>query len=262
MIIDAAPRRRYGPLVTTSLAGASSPVTDQGDHLTPRAPRPRTAYDVWRWCLLLGNALLLVVAVLLGARPAPWSAVDQGVREGSITSVTVSGATGPGTSDVQEVTWRDGLVQRRAEVLVRPPGTEGTSSLPVVSQDAGRALQVLAPGLDVRHDGRSTDSGVGFWGFQLPWPDVLGISLLLGWACWLGVLVHGPAPWRATRWGWFWVSWVSWVPGGVVAFLLLAGPTPLLPAPRRVQRRLTGGWALLLSVFLAPVVGGLVGLPF
>lgn len=33
----------------------------------------------------------------------------------------------------------------------------------------------------------------------------------------------------------------------MVAFLLLAGPTYLLPEPEQPDRRLTGGWAFLLA---------------
>ncbi|CAN5622445.1 hypothetical protein BH10ACT10_BH10ACT10_07770 [soil metagenome] len=37
-------------------------------------------------------------------------------------------------------------------------------------------------------------------------------------------------------------------------FLLLSGPTPGIPAPRRQARRLIGGWAFLLAIPLAEVL--------
>ena len=245
--------------MTTPAADEVQPRVEDADlRRAPRAPRQRTGYDVWRWCLVAGNVLLLVVAVLLGARAGSWSALEAGVRSGEIASVSVAGGPdGYGGSYDQEVTWRDGLVQRRVEVWVSPLGSEGTSTLQELPQDVGRVLTELRPGLEVERESRVTDASVGFWGWQLPWPNALGPLMILGWACWLGVLVHGPAPWRATRWAWF---WLSWVPGGVVAHLLLAGPTPLVPGPRRVVRRLTGGWAFLLSLLLAPLVEGLFGL--
>jgi hypothetical protein len=61
----------------------------------------------------------------------------------------------------------------------------------------------------------------------------------------------GPEPWRATRWAWLWAVLLA-APVGTLAFALLSGPTPLVPAPRNRARRLTGGWALvILTVFVA-----------
>ena len=62
-------------------------------------------------------------------------------------------------------------------------------------------------------------------------------------------------PERATRWAWF---WLQWNPVGVLAFLLLSGPVPGVPAPRPGARRLTGGWAFLLSLLLG---GGVLARP-
>ena len=75
---------------------------------------------------------------------------------------------------------------------------------------------------------------------------------LRGWVVWslyavflstLGLLVVGPEPWRATRWAWFWLLTSAAFPLTALAFLVLGGPTPLVPAPRERSRRLTGGWA-------------------
>ena len=47
------------------------------------------------------------------------------------------------------------------------------------------------------------------------------------------------------------------VPVGVLVHLLLSGPTPGLPAPRRPHRRLNGGWAFLVYVLAtAALVNG------
>jgi hypothetical protein len=43
---------------------------------------------------------------------------------------------------------------------------------------------------------------------------------------------------------------------GTMAMLLLSGPTPGLPAPRATARRLTGGWAFVLSAVVAGVLSG------
>jgi len=55
-------------------------------------------------------------------------------------------------------------------------------------------------------------------------------------------------------------SWLSGVPGGAVAFFVLAGPAPGVRLPRRAARRLTGAWAFLLSLLLTPLVTSLLGL--
>ena len=75
----------------------------------------------------------------------------------------------------------------------------------------------------------------------------------------------GPDPWR--RWtaavAAFLVpvvaAWLLLPPVGSIAFLLLSGPTAGLPAPRNPRRRLSGGWAFLLSLPLTGAVGALLG---
>lgn len=247
--------------MTTPLPDEVQPGIGEDDlRRVPRAPRSRTGYDVWRWCLVVGNVLLLAVALVFGARPASWSEVQTAVSSGAVTSVTVATGADDGSLLRQQVTWREGLIQRGAYVTVVPPASDvdWVSTPPTtIARDAGAELQTLAPGLRVERDHRDTGSSASFWGWAMPFPAAVTVALLLGWACWLGLLVHGPAPWRATRWAWF---WLSWVPGGVVAFFLLAGPTPGLPAPRRPARRLTGGWAFLLSLLLTPLVTSLLGL--
>jgi hypothetical protein len=81
-------------------------------------------------------------------------------------------------------------------------------------------------------------------------PGVLALAAFGLFLAWLAFLVGGPQPWRATRWAWF---WLGFPPVGVLAHLLLSGPTPGLPAPRRPDRRLTGGWAFL--IYLVVIVG-------
>jgi hypothetical protein len=39
-------------------------------------------------------------------------------------------------------------------------------------------------------------------------------------------------------------------PFGMIAFLLLGGPTSLIPLPQDRGRRLTGGWAFLLALIV------------
>jgi hypothetical protein len=75
--------------------------------------------------------------------------------------------------------------------------------------------------------------------------SAVGLAALL-------VLVLGPEPRLATRWAWFWLA-VAAAPVWLV-FVLLE-PVPLWSrSPRPVRRRLTGGWAFLVSVTLLPFV--------
>ncbi|MPV39139.1 hypothetical protein [Georgenia subflava] len=71
------------------------------------------------------------------------------------------------------------------------------------------------------------------------------------------LLVLGPQPRLATKWAWFWLAMTA-APLWLV-FVLLE-PTPLgarRPAPLPA-RRLTGGWAFLISITLLPFALGLL----
>jgi hypothetical protein len=59
-------------------------------------------------------------------------------------------------------------------------------------------------------------------------------------------LINGPEPWRATRWAWFWTIANPLGVIGCLAFLLLSGPIPMLPASKIDARRLHGGWAFII----------------
>jgi hypothetical protein len=97
----------------------------------------------------------------------------------------------------------------------------------------------------VTRDQRPPDGGRLF-GWQVH--NAVGMSSLLLFLVGFALLVAGPQPWRATRWAWF---WLLFPPVGSVVFVLLSGPTPGIPGPRDPHRRLTGGWAFLLSLPLA-----------
>src|SRR5690606_22479069 len=94
-----------------------------------------------------------------------------------------------------------------------------------------------------------------------PWVAFVGL-LILGAS--LAVLISSPRPWLATKWAWFWLVWA--VPVLWLAFLALE-PRPLrhslrlaragrVPSPllEDRDRRLTGGWALLLAWVLSALL--------
>lgn len=117
-----------------------------------------------------------------------------------------------------------------------------TDRAPVIHASPSTRLQALQPGLQVTRDQRRTDGG-RLLGWQVP--NALAISAAGLCVAAFGLLLAGPQPWRATRWAWF---WLLLPPVGGIVFLLLSGPTPGIPAPRNHHRRLTGGWAFLLSL--------------
>jgi hypothetical protein len=180
-----------------------------------------------RYGLLGCAALLMVAGLVLGARTTPVGRLEGDVATGDVHSVRMIGE-GPGYDGPVRVQWRPGLIRHQTEV----------------TPARVRALLRLQPGLSVRRaPWPSSESTV--WGWSLPgWMGLAVATLLL---TSFGLLISGPQPWRATRWAWF---WLILTPLGVPAFLLLSGRTPLLPDPRPTARRLTGGWAFLLSLVL------------
>ena len=218
--------------------------------------RASTGWDRARWALLGVWAVLLVLAVGVGERSSSFGDLQRAVDAGRVDSVTVAGGLEPGAEGLatQQLVWRDGWFQRFAEVYQESPGAEvvwsSSTSLPVLDRDVGALLVGMDPGLRVE---RATEplSWSELFGWRVPgW---MGLVAICAAAAGLGLVLRNPAPWRATRWAWF---WLSWTPVGGLAFLLLSGPTPPLPAPRRAQRRLTGGWALLLGLLvLRPLFG-------
>jgi hypothetical protein len=231
-------------------------LTGELPRLVEPAPRSRAdrRWDRWRHVLLLGWVVLVAAAAVLGERAGSWQDVQAGVASGEVHTVRIAdalpaGSTGYATVQVQ---WRTGPWRHQARVVqVQGAGaaSDGTATgdevSAVVHGEPGAQLAALHPGLHVqRIDSRLSDSALlGWW---VPsWMGLAAFALFVGS---LVLLVGGPEPWRATRWAWF---WLLWGPVGNLAFLLLAGPAPMLPQPRSRSRRLTGGWALLLAVVLA-----------
>lgn len=208
--------------------------------------------DVARHVLLLGWGLVIAVALVAGEKSESWTDAREAVASGEVRTVSVSrelpaGSTGSVTVWVR---WREDGVRRVAEVThVRASpgrGADAASADPTVevTQAPSEILTGLDPGLVVQPGpGARTHSVLYFW--LLPsWVGLaVGVLMVAG----LGLLIGGPAPWRATRWAWF---WLLPTPVGSIALLALSGPTLGLPGPRRPSRRLTGGWAFLLGLLL------------
>lgn len=222
----------------------------------------RSGRPVWgpvvsgvRWALIICWVLVLAGVVLVGERPSSLARLEADVAVGEAQAVRVVGGLRPGGtgSSVAEVHWRRGAFGYWTEVIEARPRraalrrSSGDGVTAVITGDVGTRLAALDPDLHVVRAGTPRFTAE-FLGWRLPgW---LGGSALFLSFCTLGLLIGGPEPWRATRWAWFWLLTAP-VPVAALAFLLLAGPTPLIPAPRRPANRLTGGWAFLMSVMIA-----------
>lgn len=176
------------------------------------------------------------------------------VERVQVTGEVPDGATGYGVVDVG---WRDGLFSYRAEVVhVRGPGelqearSAAGDGVPLLRSSPTSRLRDLQPGLAVTQQERTSHGELLGWRM----PGALALAAFGLFLAWLSFLVTGPQPWRATRWAWF---RLAFPPVGVLAHLLLSGPTPGLPAPRRADRRLTGGLAFVVNLLVtAALVNG------
>lgn len=197
------------------------------------------------WVLVALWVVVSVVAVLgtadgRGYRELAATAEAREVRE--VTVIGDFGRSGRGSGTVR-IEWREHLLLRSTTVVAARPtsaasddGFRGTR--PVLAAPVADTLAERFPALEVRTSDRSATDRGALWA-------LLGGAV----AVWTALLVAStPKVVRATRWAWFWLLFVV-PPLGPLAFLLLGGPTGLVPA-REDGRRLTGGWAFVLMLFL------------
>jgi hypothetical protein len=218
------------------------------------AARPKSVRPIEPWlrlALVVVWAFLAVAAAVIGERSAKFGQLEHAIATGRVHNVSVSGeglgADGTGYA-TQEVHWRQGPWRRMAEVVVSSPGEDVSAT----DDDAEKIVSTdLGTYLSHRHDGLQVarTPEMHSWSELLVWrvPIWLGLLAIGIDVAALILLITGPEPWRATRWAWFWL-WLT--PVGAPAILLLSGATPVLPAPRDVNRRLTGAWALLIAIAL------------
>ena len=215
--------------------------------------------------------LVLAALVLLGLAAVPFDRAEKAdlgklyaaVSTGEVDEVQVIGElVRPGSSATSglDIRWRQGRTPYVTEVLQARPDAD-------LSDYTRRERRIERTKDDVVGELRARDHDVRVvtenWtgsistmtvlGRGMPWWS--GLMLLTVDLLALGLVIGGPQPERATRWAWF---WLIWNPVGALAFLLLSGPTPGLPAPRS-RRRLGGGWALLIALLLAPLLPAWAG---
>ncbi|MCW2843516.1 MAG: hypothetical protein JWN22_1432 [Nocardioides sp.] len=222
-----------------------------------RPARARQSVIGWhrlRLLLIAGWLLLAAGALGLGERTASFQELETRVASGEVHEVTVVGDTLEPASQgyaTVEVHWREGLVRHVATLITAQPrraapNRNARDGATVITGNVADRLRASQPGLRVESaDGYP--SSTSYLGLRVPtWVIWVGSGLSLVTLC---LLVLGPEPWRATRWAWFWLLGIGF-PLGMIAFLVLSGPTPL-PPPRRTSRRFTGGWAFLLMLVLS-----------
>ena len=177
---------------------------------------------------------------------------------GHTDKVTISeglGADSRGFSIV-EVRWRSGLSAYSTHVVeARPVGTgrraAARTGAPIVDDVAEHLLE-LQPDLRVEPGERVSGPS-----FELLGREQSGWLVLLYAGAFFGTLVlliAGPEPRRATRWAWFWLLTSVLLPLTAVAFLVAGGSARLVADPREGERRLTRGWAFLISWFVTGAI--------
>ena len=218
------------------LASASHWPRLSGQFISPSSP------------IVLVLRVLIAVGLVLGmaqmaTRPVERSVDDllAALRSGHVSAVSID-RPGPGeeSSGSSRVEWSG--QGRPAFASYEYSTMEGS-----VQFDEGEAIlrAADAAGVPVTVTGPfSYPSGISFPNGA---PGALaGLAVLL-------LLIGGPQPRLATKWAWFWLG-IAVTPLWL-AFVVLE-PLPMWadrPQPA-ARRRLTGGWAFLLSLVLAAVV--------
>ncbi len=232
----------------TSNAGASLAV-----------PEPLWATDRWRWMLLAVAITVLAAFPTVATHPKSLGDLRDAVAAGSVTQVWVADALPAGASGfaTAEVRWRQGGITHAAQVV---QVSDVSVSAPMRADAAERVVGDVrgylrglpgAGGDRLVIEDASRTGGASVLGWRVPlW--LTGTALAL-WVLAGSLVVAGPAPWRASRWAWFWfvAGPVGFV--GLPAFLALGGR---LPWGRREppRPRLTGGWAFAAVCLLTLVI--------
>jgi hypothetical protein len=202
------------------------------------------------WVLVVLWVVLAVVTVQTASREATYAELLAGLDSGEITEVTLVGDfSRPRTLATVEVQW-DGFPTDHhvmVDAVTRGAGGPRATGRRVLPAPVADTLRERYPELTVTTSDESAYGGNG-------WLGVLGLA---AWVWTILLVVTTPGPLRATRWAWFWLVGVL-PPVGAITFLLLGGPTGLVPE-REGTRRLTGGWAFLLAFALNSVLATLLG---
>ncbi|MDO5628966.1 MAG: hypothetical protein Q4G43_11655 [Mobilicoccus sp.] len=222
-----------------------------------------SAWNLWRFGLLLVLVGLVAAAVVTGARSTSLEQLRDRIAEGQVDSAHLIGALSPeaiGNSHV-EILWNDGAARRtQVEQIREDPDTTVSRSgdgPPVISGDVAAHLRGFAPGgtLTVTEEPHRTGFSSVVYGWRVP-----------AWVMWavvawtvavIGTIIAGPSPRHATRWAWVWLALLIG-PLGQVAYLLAGlsrrGAQETSESGVAERPRLTGGWGFLIGLVLGAII--------
>lgn len=227
------------------------------DVVVAAEPRVSTAWTVARWLTLAAFVATVVALVLTGTREASYADLQRGLQSGSVTQVRVEGALEqlPGAGDqVHGVTtvrlvWEQGwetrgtTVRQASSQSVLDAQATGVPHSGAVVGPIADELAIHSPDVEITY--ADPDRAWTSWG---PWRMASGpvavLPAVVG-VLWLLVLAAGPEPRHATRFAWFWLAFSPLVLLAVPAYLVLGAR-----GAQEGRRRLTGGWAFLLTLVL------------
>jgi len=231
-----------------ALRGILSVMAPFASHVAPAAGRIGPLGS-----LVLG--IMLVGTWLTATRPASLGDLQRALGAGQATEVHLVGELPPGATGMTtvDIEWDGGFLDRYATVWQESPDLqhpEPSSSYPVVGLDLREELSAATPTGELVMT--SEDVRTGSQGILFGWRVATWVALVAFlWSAPVVItLITAPEPRRATRWAWFWLMLGT----GPFALMLY----PLVGLPRAGQpsdatgRRLTGGWAFLIMVLLAP----------
>lgn len=234
---------------------------------------PATREDRRGLAAAVVRAALALVWVLIGingfteARDASVGDLRQDLASGSVNQIEVQR---PGPGDQAQGTfglrWDAGLFDSFTRYEYRSDaGVDEVAELLEQARADSVPVHVVPTGQYPPYD-MVTSNGwlvttLGTW--------AVAAGLLVAMAGWIMLITSGP-PWLATKWAWFWLLWA--IPLLWPVFFLLE-PRPLrmslrlarsgrAPQPllRDQDRRLTGGWALIIA-WIASALLATTGVP-
>ncbi|GAA1624677.1 hypothetical protein [Georgenia ruanii] len=202
-------------------------------------------------CVLAALLLLGWASTLRQPVERPLENLLADLAAGSVTALTLERPAGPDDGGPFSVVWTTAGGHRASATFPSPAG-QGDVGADAAAGSADAERILAAADRSPSHVAVTVqDAPVRLDGGPLAW--LTGLAAFAA----LCLLIAGPQPHLATKWAWFWLAGATplWI-----AFLLLE-PAPAwarsMPPPRR---RLTGGWAFLISLTLLPLLLSMVGL--
>jgi hypothetical protein len=203
--------------------------------------------------LVLAAVAVAVAVGLLGTHHASLDELREAIASGQVHEVRVAGTLPPGASGFTTayVRWSaDGFdrlttVRQVSDLTYRdgtgPDWVRGSIEADLRQAQGSGVLRIV-------HDESVRPTGGSMLGIDVPsW--VAGGAVLV-WVLTVLLLVAGPEPSRATRWGWFWLLLSALAPLATVVFLVAGEPAHPVPGAPGARRRLGGVRAFVLVLLL------------